>query len=129
MDRRPRPHCRHRRPRAPPRLGAQRDEVRRDRDQVRRLPRQAAPLHRAHEEVRGARHPRLVRLPQRQRPLPRDAGDPRARPPDDPRPGQPHRRRHPRRRHPGQHLHRDTGPRPERYVLPDGPTARGAVTS
>ncbi len=131
-------------PGAPSRLGAQRDEVGRDRDQVRRLSRQAAPLHRAHEAVGGARHPRVVRLPQRQRPLARDAGDARARAPQHPRPGQPHRRRHARRRHAGQHLHRDPGarppraaatdrlkptPRPIRRILEDVPSRRGLPCS
>ena len=47
----------------------QRTEIRRDRNQVRWLPHATAALHRSPQESRTTLHPRLVRLPRRQRTL------------------------------------------------------------
>ena len=97
-----------------PRLGPQRDEDRRNRNQILRLPRPAAPLHRKDAQSRAAPHPRLVRLHHHQRPLDRDEANPHPRPPQHPRPGQPHRRSNSRSRQPHPRLHRNPGPRTRR---------------
>ncbi len=83
--------------RHPPRHPPQRSPRCRNRDQVRRLPRAAEEVHRASQGRGGRRHPRMAGVRRYQRPLARDARNAGARPPADPRPGQPHSRRHARR--------------------------------
>ncbi len=102
----------------PPILDPHRVEDRRNRDQIRRLPRPAAPLHRQAQSRRNHRHPQLVRLQRHQRPLPRDAGKTLPHPPRHPRPGQRHPRSHTRRRRPHPRLHRNPIPQTLRLIHP-----------
>ena len=90
----------------------QRTQIRRNRNQVRRLPPPAAARHRPPEKGRAAPHPRMVRLPLGQRPLPRNAGKTAQDPPPHPGPGLAHPGRDSRRRFAGQRLHRNPGQTP-----------------
>ncbi len=90
----------------------QRTQVRRNRDQVRRLPAAAAARHGAPEEIRAALHPRLVRLSLGERPVARDAGEAHEGPPAHHRPGVAHSRRDSSRGLAGECLHRNPGPPP-----------------
>ena len=87
----------------------QRGPRRRNRNQVRRLPRAAEEIHRAPQGRRVRRHSRLARIRRHQRPLPRDARNARAHPSHDHRPGQPHPRRHASRALAGPRVDQVTG--------------------
>ena len=102
---------------------AQRSPRRRNRNQIRRLPRAAEEVHREAQGRRSRCHPRLARVRRHQRPLARDAGNARARPPHHHRPGQPHSRRHARRALPRPRIHSIARRPPQRHRLITGCSA------
>ena len=87
-------------------------KVHRNRNQIRRLSRSAAARHRSPEEGRAAPHSRMVRLPVRQRSVPRNAGKALQGPAANLGPSLPHSRSHARRSLTSECLHRNPSPPP-----------------
>ena len=100
---------------------SQRSPRRRNRNQIRRLPRAAEEIHRKLKAAESVTIPGWLRIQRHQRPLARDARNARARPPHDHRPGQPPSRRHARRAHARPRLDQAAGQMRKRQRWPRPP--------